>query len=1854
MTFDHLARIIGEKLAQLTDLRAVVLPQTEGVYDRAAEIARTANKNHRHVDGEVFSVIVGDPLRTQTLKDVLVIPKDKTISYRLNNRLFVFTERATALASIDKATSIVLDENFPSGAQSPISVREISQSVVAQIASLSKGNVIASGEDSLRIIENCLNTLIEAHKTASRTAAIDWNSLWWDHVNHGIQNLHLIFSKKIETDPNLSFSSFFERYAFASFGLPKPASKGMYKGKIIGIGKDIDDAMSTWWTDLDSVHASFVHINRRSEIVATGGIHPLSALDWSEFESAKAALDSGLLAFATLFLGDVSSIEAFAEFTEAQFFYPPENILEDSSILIFDESGEKSRKIPFNPPKSNINVITPSNKSLVSDTSATSEELTLVIPTFQVMNSDQLGKSAIKIITSSKALTWSGSFSISEDRLVAKGHFKLNFDKDSYKNFHKPFRIKVDCQRNDVANSYLDEKSTASFLFSPLFGSALFVSEPKGASKYSTFSYLGPISADDTETSFAHSVQDGSKEALLLALGENCTIDASVLEPHPEFNSLFAASSRVTNFLNVNVGDSSFMIRSESKAEEIESPILAAIDCSPLTIESPTSANRNTIRGLLEDFLADEIENASFLSNNFHIALPIENFASEKNGDFTAHAGFVIPTSQIPLWNASVDCEVELEFLTSDVSVAFREAFQALEIPKSLRQRNLIASTSDWVSRTSWRHLWVENRTQLDAYLYAYEALVAEARNSCNPATIFWASYPFSASIWDLQDTGTCQGVLLSPLHPIRMAWLASVERTIWESENSGNLVGTVEGWNFPVIGPSPTKNGSLIALPTDSGDGQLFAGWGYLVNASIDGPEALNAPVQIAGLPSPGSAASGMNSSSALSALKDYRRVNPHITTLTIDLASGQEATRLDEIDEAVLGIAKRWTSMEAGTLPGGIRVWDSLNRIGEAPIDDTQAIIADGVDSPLVWTRYKNRVGESKKCNVRFLQDSGLRIEVEPKGNERIGSANLGLIGSIPLRRFEAHSGKTDESNRSYSFPTLGQSQSSSTFYQALRTLENATARPSIKAQLFKALLVDENADWTVSGESMISPGSIASLLDHGAAQKMLWEWRPPFFDAGQKSALEQRPFISIARIPQSFKIQLESFLTRAMSQTANQNDVDLVLSKLGSRGVGLSSLLAIGGTHAAGALGFYLALSLLDIVEDETVDHFVMPIDACDGFLKALGSSNSPSTITNRADLLLMSIRDNSLTFTPIEIKFYGLDSNNPAALLPSYSDRVLDKAKQQVSETKVLIDNLIGEGLNRSAQDTKSSYSLWLNALSTLVEASIKLSPKSSNDPSRLRNRMQSLVDGSLILSSGKPLITFFGHQAKAKDGGDYHLEQAGELNGTSSTGLLSINTSFALENVHSKNFSIDFTSRWLEMIEWASLGESNQKLDGAPESPEVPASTSSESEPSTSGLADKEPEQSLPTPQPEALHEEEGVLPPTSEPPTVVSRRIREDIGSWPESDGVRITVGTKADAIGSSSIDFWPANTLLTHMNMGVVGNLGTGKTQFLLSTISQLRNSAKEVQDNKLSMLIFDYKKDYQKDDFISDVGGKVLSPDKGIPLNVLALHGEYTETAAVKKAQAFCDVIAKIYPNVGPIQKENLTLTIIELFSSNANNRAPSLKEVLELYKTKSGKADAVTGVLNKFVMPKTFIEDQTKLLSFEELMEDSVVVVSLSDFGADTETKNTLVVLFLDLYFGYMSKLTKWPPVGENPKIRKLNSFLLVDEATNIMQYDFPILKQLLLEGREFGVGTILSSQYLNHFKTKGMNYAEALNTWMIHQVPAVNANQLVSLGLPNADESIARQITQFEPHVGYYSSHLNRGIVLKGQPYFSLFE
>ena len=59
---------------------------------------------------------------------------------------------------------------------------------------------------------------------------------------------------------------------------------------------------------------------------------------------------------------------------------------------------------------------------------------------------------------------------------------------------------------------------------------------------------------------------------------------------------------------------------------------------------------------------------------------------------------------------------------------------------------------------------------------------------------------------------------------------------------------------------------------------------------------------------------------------------------------------------------------------------------------------------------------------------------------------------------------------------------------------------------------------------------------------------------------------------------------------------------------------------------------------------------------------------------------------------------------------------------------------------------------------------------------------------------------------------------------------------------------------------------------------------------------------------------------------------------------------------------------------------------------------------------------------------------------------------------------------------------------------------------------------------------------------------------------------------------------------------------------MQYEFDVLRKVLLQGREFGMGVILASQYLSHFKAGATDYREMLLTWFLHKVPNLSGKDL----------------------------------------------
>lgn len=116
--------------------------------------------------------------------------------------------------------------------------------------------------------------------------------------------------------------------------------------------------------------------------------------------------------------------------------------------------------------------------------------------------------------------------------------------------------------------------------------------------------------------------------------------------------------------------------------------------------------------------------------------------------------------------------------------------------------------------------------------------------------------------------------------------------------------------------------------------------------------------------------------------------------------------------------------------------------------------------------------------------------------------------------------------------------------------------------------------------------------------------------------------------------------------------------------------------------------------------------------------------------------------------------------------------------------------------------------------------------------------------------------------------------------------------------------------------------------------------------------------------------------------------------------------------------------------------------------------------------------------------------------------------------------------------------------------------------------------------------------------------------------------------------------------------IDSYLLVDEADNIMQYEFDVLRKLLLQGREFGVGVVLASQYLRHFKVNATDYRDPLLTWFVHKVPNVSASDLAGLGLISDLGELAERVKLLPNHHCLFKSFGGQSQVMRGLPFYEL--
>lgn len=201
------------------------------------------------------------------------------------------------------------------------------------------------------------------------------------------------------------------------------------------------------------------------------------------------------------------------------------------------------------------------------------------------------------------------------------------------------------------------------------------------------------------------------------------------------------------------------------------------------------------------------------------------------------------------------------------------------------------------------------------------------------------------------------------------------------------------------------------------------------------------------------------------------------------------------------------------------------------------------------------------------------------------------------------------------------------------------------------------------------------------------------------------------------------------------------------------------------------------------------------------------------------------------------------------------------------------------------------------------------------------------------------------------------------------------------------------------------------------------------------------------------------------------------------------------------------------------------------------------------------------------------------------------------------------------------------------------------MEEYDAKD-KAYALFDTLRDYTI---FTPDNTQSISLFEWL-DGVKVIDLTPYPGNT--KKVIVSLILDLFYEEMRQLGG-SDLDRN--FRELRAMILVDEAHQFLNKDFNSFRNIISEGRMFGVGMILSTQNLSDFKSAKQEYSQFILSWVIHHVNNITKAEIASIF--GGNDSNAQGYIDFVSNAKKFDCLCklgNKVLTMKTLPYYQLIQ
>ena len=324
-------------------------------------------------------------------------------------------------------------------------------------------------------------------------------------------------------------------------------------------------------------------------------------------------------------------------------------------------------------------------------------------------------------------------------------------------------------------------------------------------------------------------------------------------------------------------------------------------------------------------------------------------------------------------------------------------------------------------------------------------------------------------------------------------------------------------------------------------------------------------------------------------------------------------------------------------------------------------------------------------------------------------------------------------------------------------------------------------------------------------------------------------------------------------------------------------------------------------------------------------------------------------------------------------------------------------------------------------------------------------------------------------------------------------------------------------------------------------------------------------------------------------------------------------------------------NNTAKHANshLAIMGKPGTGKTQFVLKILTDIRQQS----NYQTNFIYFDYKGDVvENEQFLKTAKVhpfRLLQGGESLPINpfVLPTYDEQTiSVSAREKAESFASINSKL----GVVQKGVLTEAIRAAYIQRGETASPYpdfhdvYQMVTAMYEADNKKDDSLIEVLRDLSDFDLFWRHGNDVAPIDMLSNRTLLI----DVHAMPVLKELVAYLVIERLYKEMALLPDSPVKDGRRTIR---SILVIDEAHNYLSQRNIFLQRIIREGRSKGIVVFFASQSPNDYQQKFFNFQELLEFAFLFQCEGVSATSIMDiLGCSNKTaKELQTEIARLEP-------------------------